>query len=110
MSRLAVRHSPAIFVASIILLGSTTLAQSAPGSQVLSANELARRVVTNELKFQDEDHAQWAYRQEKEESGKKQIKRIIETKDGAFVVSCLLTTTPSPRNSCRKRTSVFRSW
>ena len=30
-----------------------------------------RRVVANELKFQDEDHAQWAYRQEKEEAGKK---------------------------------------
>src|SRR5271165_5492514 len=84
MSRLAVRHSPAIFVASIILLGSTTLAQSAPGSQELTANELARRVVTNELKFQDEDHAQWAYRQEKEEAGKKQIKRTIETKEGAL--------------------------
>jgi len=41
-------------------------------------------VVTNELKFQDEDHAHWAYLQAKEESGKKQIKRIIETKDGAL--------------------------
>jgi hypothetical protein len=69
---------------TIILLASTTLAQSAPGSQELSANELARRVVVNELKFQDEDHAQWAYRQEKEEAGKKQIKRIIETKDGTL--------------------------
>jgi hypothetical protein len=56
---LAVRviHSPAAVMVTIILLGSTTLAQSAPGSQVLSANELARRVVVNELKFQDEDHA-----------------------------------------------------
>ena len=85
-SPLAVRliHSPAAVIVTIILLGSTTLAQSAPGSQELSANELARRVVANELKFQDEDHAQWAYRQEKEEAGKKQIKRIIETKDGAL--------------------------
>jgi len=85
-SRLAVRvmHSPAIFVVTIILLGSMTLAQSAPNSQDLSGNDLARRVIANELKFQDEDHAQWAYRQEKEESGKKQIKRIIETKDGAL--------------------------
>jgi len=85
-SPLAVRliHSPAAVMVTIILLASTTLAQSAPGSQELSANELARRVVVNELKFQDEDHAQWAYRQEKEEAGKKQIKRIIETKDGTL--------------------------
>ena len=75
-------HSTATLVATIALLGSTTLAQSAPGNLQLSANDLARRVVTNELKFQDEDHAQWAYRQEKAESGKKQVSRIIETKDG----------------------------
>ena len=46
------------------------------------ANELALRVVTNELKFQNEDHARWAYQQEKAELGKKQASRIIETKDG----------------------------
>jgi hypothetical protein len=83
-SPLAVRliRSPAAVITTIILLGSMTLAQSAPGSQDVSADELARRVVANELKFQDEDHAQWAYRQEKEEAGKKQTKRTIETKDG----------------------------
>jgi hypothetical protein len=77
-------HSPAAVITAIVLLASTTLAQSPPGSQDMSANELVRRVVDNELKFQDEDHAQWADRQEKEEAGKKQIKRIIETKDGAL--------------------------
>ena len=83
-SPLAVRliHSPVAVMTAAILLGSMTLAQSAPGSQEVSADELARRVVANELKFQDEDHAQWAYRQEKEEAGKKQTKRTIETKDG----------------------------
>jgi hypothetical protein len=75
-------HSTATLVATIALLGSTTLAQSAPGNLQLAANDLARRVVTNELKFQDEDHAQWAYRQEKAESGKRQVSRIIETEDG----------------------------
>ncbi len=77
-------HSPAAVITAIVLLASTTLAQSAPGSQELSANELARRVVAKELKFQDQDHAHWAYRQEKEEAGKKQIKRIVETKDGTL--------------------------
>lgn len=77
-------HSSAAVITAIVLLASTTLAQSPPGSQDMSANELVRRVVANELKFQDEDHAQWAYRQEEAAAGKKQIKRIIETKDGGL--------------------------
>jgi hypothetical protein len=59
-------HSLATVTVAVILLGSMALAQSAPGSGwEVSANELARKVVANELKFQDEDHAQWMYRQEK---------------------------------------------
>ncbi len=83
-SRLAVRliHGSAIVILAIVLLGPTTPAQSALARQEVSANELARRVVTNELKFQDEDHDHWMYRQEKEESGKKQVKEIVETTDG----------------------------
>jgi hypothetical protein len=46
----------------------------------VSANELARKVVTSELKFQDEDHGHWIYRLEKEESGTKQVQEIVETK------------------------------
>jgi hypothetical protein len=83
---------------TIILLASATLAQSPPGSQELSANELARRVVANELKFQDEDHAQWAYRQEKEEAGKKQARNrsreSLRQKTVLSADSWLSTTTP----------------
>jgi hypothetical protein len=50
----------------------------------MSANELARKVVTNELKFQDEDHGHWMYRLEKEESGRKQVQEIVETKNGSL--------------------------
>jgi hypothetical protein len=65
----------------IILLGSPTLSQSeSPG---VSANDLARRVITNELKFQD-DHTNWKYRLEKEQYGKKQVEEIIETKEGSL--------------------------
>ena len=39
----------------------------------MSANELVRKVVTNELKAQDQDHGHWMYRLEKEESGGKQF-------------------------------------
>jgi hypothetical protein len=49
----------------------------------VSANDLARRVITNELKFQD-DHTNWMYRLEKEQFGKKQVEEIIETREGSL--------------------------
>jgi hypothetical protein len=87
-------YRPATLVAATILLASTALSQSFPGGPEVSANEMVRRVITNELKFQAEDQAQWTYLQEKEESGKKQVKRIIETRDGAL--SRLLSTNDQP--------------
>jgi hypothetical protein len=67
---------------AIVLLSIPALPQSVPGCQV-SANDLARRVVTNELRFQD-DHTNWMYRLEKEQYGKKQVEEIIETKEGSL--------------------------
>ena len=67
---------------AIILLSVPARPQSAPSSHV-SANDLARRVITNELTFQD-DHTNWMYRLEKEQSGKKRVEEIIETKEGSF--------------------------
>jgi hypothetical protein len=49
----------------------------------VSANDLARRVVTNELTFQD-DHTNWMYRLEKEQYGKKRVEEIVETKEGSL--------------------------
>jgi hypothetical protein len=85
-SSLAVRqvHGPAILIVTIILLGSNALAQSDSARLGMSANELVRKVVTNELKFQDEDHGHWMYRLEKEESGRKQVEEIVETKNGSL--------------------------
>ena len=60
----------------------------------MSANELARKVIINELKFQDEDHSHWMYRLEKEDAGKKQVQEIVETKDGSL--SRLLSTDGRP--------------
>jgi hypothetical protein len=74
--------SSAALTLAIILLGVPARPQSGPSSQ-MSANDLARRVITNELKFQD-DHTNWMYRLEKEESGKKQVEEIIETKEGSL--------------------------
>jgi hypothetical protein len=75
-------HSPAPAVLAIILLSIPARPQSVPSSPV-SANDLARRVITNELTFQD-DHTNWMYRLEKEQSGKKRVEEIIETKEGSL--------------------------
>jgi hypothetical protein len=64
-------HSSAVLTLAIILLGVPAHPQSVSSSQV-SANDLARRVITNELKFQD-DHTNWMYRLEQEQYGKKQV-------------------------------------
>ena len=77
-------RSPAIVIVTVILLGSSVLPQSGSESLVMSANELARRVVTNELKFQAEDHGHWMYRLQKEENGKKQVLQILETNSGSL--------------------------
>src|ERR1039457_2887045 len=71
-----------VLTLTILLLGVPVRPQSVPSSQV-SANDLARRVVTNELTFQD-DHTNWMYRLEKEQYGKKQVEEIVETKEGSL--------------------------
>jgi hypothetical protein len=76
-------YGAATVLVSIILLAPPTLSQSDSGSPGVSANDLARRVITNELKFQD-DHTNWMYRLDKEQDGKKQTKEIIETKEGSL--------------------------
>ncbi|HWY57259.1 MAG TPA: hypothetical protein VNZ03_22535 [Terriglobales bacterium] len=75
-------HSPVALTLTIILLGIPALPQSVPSGQ-LSANDLAQRVVTNELNFQD-DHTHWMYRLEKEQNGKTLVEEIVETKNGSL--------------------------
>src|ERR1700732_2553735 len=77
-------HGSATVMVTIVLLGSNTLPQSKSETVGMSANELARKVVTNELKFQYDDHGHWMYRLEKQESGKKQVQEIVETRNGSL--------------------------
>src|ERR1019366_5281005 len=83
-SSLAVRPTQSVvaLTLTILLLGIPARPQSAPSSQV-SANDLAQRVITNELNVQD-DHTNWMYRLEKEQYGKKQVEEIVETKEGSL--------------------------
>ncbi len=96
MPPLAVRliHSPVTPIVTIILLGSNAFPQSDSERLGMSANELARKVVTNELKVQNEDLGHWMYRLEKKDAGKKQVQEIVETRDGSL--SRLLSTDGRP--------------
>jgi hypothetical protein len=76
------KRNSVVLILTIILLSIPALPQSVPNSAAW-ANDLARRVVTNELKFQD-DHTNWMYRLEKEQYGKKQVEEIVETKEGSL--------------------------
>lgn len=77
-------YNSALVIVAIIVLGSTTLAQSDSERLGMSANELVRKVVANELKVQHEGHDRWMYRLAKEESGKKQVQEILETNNGSL--------------------------
>ena len=63
---------------SLLSFGQT---QSTPA---MSADDLARAVVNNELKISDANQSRWSYVAEKEEAGKKQTKRVIETAFGSL--------------------------
>ena len=99
-------QNPAILIATVILLGSTTLSQSDSGRPVLSANELARKVVTNELKFQNEELGHWTYRLEKKESGKNRAQAIVETNVGSL--SRLLSIGGLPLNASQQLKETHR--
>ena len=58
--------------------------QSAPADRAISANDLARAVVANELKVQDERHSRWMYRVDREEQGKKKAKEVVQTGQGSL--------------------------
>ena len=84
---------------TVVLFGIPARPQSVPSCPV-SANDLARRVVTNELRFQD-DHTNWMYRLEKEQNGKKRVEEIVETKEGS--VSRLLSINDLPLTAQQQR-------
>jgi len=102
-SPLAVRqvNGLAAVIVTIIFLGSNALSQSGSVKLEMSAVDLVRRVVTNELKVQNEEHSHWMYRLEKEGSGKKQAQEIIETNNGSL--SLLLSIDGRPLDAKQRR-------
>jgi hypothetical protein len=84
-----------------IILGSKALSQSDSVTLEMSAVDLARKAVTNELRVQNEEHSHWMYRLEKEESGKKQVQEILETNYGSL--SQLLSIDGHPLDAKQQR-------
>jgi hypothetical protein len=73
------------FAGLIALLPITAaLSQSASAGPPVSANELVRAVVANELKPQDGSHDRWMYRVEGEEQGTKKTKEVVQTGLGSL--------------------------
>jgi hypothetical protein len=95
ISRLA-----AVLVA-IILVASNAHSQADSQRPGIPAVDLARKVVTNELKVQNEEHSYWMYRLEKEESGRKQVQEILETNLGSL--SRLLSMDGHPLDAKQQR-------
>jgi len=58
--------------------------QSVSPGPPISANDLVRAVVGNELKPPDGNHGRWMYRVDREEEGKKKLKEVIQTGHGSL--------------------------
>jgi len=78
--------SPAryIFAASVgLLCGSTVLAFCTENLKPqVSAQQLIREVVENEVKATDNDHSHWMYRQHHVDPSKNLVQECVQTKDG----------------------------
>ncbi|HEY6903467.1 MAG TPA: hypothetical protein VI216_04120 [Candidatus Acidoferrales bacterium] len=78
----------AFFVWGSFLAGSATLLVGSPGTAStggrhhVSASELLRTVVDNELRADKEDQSHWMYKSTKRKSGRVETKEVVETKDG----------------------------
>ncbi len=48
------------------------------------AGELLRRIVDGELRAQKDDHAHWMYQLSTSDSGKEEVKWVVETREGAL--------------------------
>jgi hypothetical protein len=68
-------------LAIVWLMLAAADAQQAPKE---SANQLVQRVVQNELRALDTDHSRWMYLSRQEQSGKKQVKEVVQTKFGSL--------------------------
>jgi hypothetical protein len=62
----------------------------------LSANELLRGVIANELRMQDQDHSRWMYEEETVKGSVKETKEVAGTKDGTVTLLIARNGQPLP--------------
>jgi hypothetical protein len=77
-NQIATSILPAIFLAFVSCVAA--FSQNPPKD--LSANDLLRKAVDSELKGQSNDHSHWMYQVTANDPGKKQVKWIVETREG----------------------------
>ena len=75
----------ALFLFSVELAAFTLSSDSKLSSPPnMSADELVRQVVANEIQLVDSDHSHWMYRQHHVEDGKDTLKECVDTDQGAL--------------------------
>jgi hypothetical protein len=72
-------------MAALLLFIPSGLPQS-QSEQTLSASDLVRRVIANELRMQEQDHTHWMYEVETVKAGVKETKEVAGTKDGTVTL------------------------
>ncbi len=68
---------------TVILGTAFAFAQNGPPSG-MTASDLVRTVVTNELRLSEHDSSRWRYEVTKLENGQNQTKRVVEMRDGSL--------------------------
>ena len=89
----------------VFLSVARALSQS-EASPTISANDLARAVVANEIKAQEASHSRWMYRSDREEQGKKKAKEVVQTGQGTL--DRLVAIDGHPLNEKEERAEIER--
>jgi hypothetical protein len=77
---------PLKYLVAALLLFAPFAFPEAQSDKDLSANELVRRVIANELRMQDQDHSRWMYEEQAIKAGVKETKEVSGTKDGTVTL------------------------
>jgi len=73
----------ALFLVSILLCSAAAQDQSERTPSNEPAQDLVRRVVTNELRSEQQDHSHWMFRLDtRRPNGQEEVDEVVETKDG----------------------------
>lgn len=68
----------------VLSLIAAAFSQSASAGPAISANDLVRAVVANELNAQAGGHGRWMYGVDREEQSKKKAKEVVQTGQGSL--------------------------